>query len=148
MANLTNNTSTERLEKIASWREKYGDNESVVIPADEAASIVSELLSLRAQLSEKKEDSFRKRVYELLCMGSAVPDSSAFACIENACRRSDCLGKIERYMSVKVGVDENDDTAMYRELLNWGEEPAKYIETFKVALPKFIESLKTEYKGA
>ncbi|MCL6392493.1 hypothetical protein EXT73_18720 [Pectobacterium atrosepticum] len=135
MTDLTNNVSTERLEKIASWRSMYGDDASVILPAAEAKIIVSELLSLRALLDG---DSFRIRVYELLGMGSMFPNLSAFTCIENVCRRSACLEKIKRYMSVYAGIDERDDTPMYLQLLNWGEVPAKYIETFKAALPKFI----------
>ncbi|RLM24743.1 hypothetical protein BIY29_08475 [Brenneria alni] len=135
MTDLTDNTSNERLEKIASWCNTYGDDANVILPAAEAKIIVSELLSLRALLDG---DSFRIRVYELLGMGAMFPNLSAFTCIENVCRRSACLEKIERYMSVYAGIDEHDDTVMYREFLNWGEEPAKYIETFKAALPKFI----------
>ena len=80
---------------------------------------------------------FRDRCRKLVGVGARTPDFAVFANIESALRRSNCLSAIERYMSVHVGTDDNDDTPMYRELLNWGEEPAKYIETFKAALPKF-----------
>lgn len=42
-----NNLSNERLQKIASWREKYGNGHNVVIPAEEAEAIVRELLAYR-----------------------------------------------------------------------------------------------------
>ncbi len=42
-----NNLSNERLEKIASWREKYGYGHNVVIPAEEAEVMARELLALR-----------------------------------------------------------------------------------------------------
>lgn len=39
--------TTERLRTIAGWREKYGNGHNVVIPAEEAESIASELLAAR-----------------------------------------------------------------------------------------------------
>ncbi|MEQ9844577.1 hypothetical protein [Pectobacterium brasiliense] len=82
--------------------------------------------------------NFRDRCRKLVGVGSLAPDFAVFTNIENALRRSNCLGVIEHYMSAYVGTDDNDDAPMYHELLNWGEEPSKYIETFKAALPKLL----------
>lgn len=46
MNNLSKVTK-ERLQKIASWRETYGNGHNVMIPAEEAELIVSELMTLR-----------------------------------------------------------------------------------------------------
>lgn len=42
-----NKVTNERLKKIASWREQYGNGHNVVIPSDEAEAMASELLALR-----------------------------------------------------------------------------------------------------
>lgn len=48
MNNLSNGlVPTERLQKIASWREKYGNNHNVMIPAEEAELLARELLAYR-----------------------------------------------------------------------------------------------------
>ncbi|MGQ5289861.1 hypothetical protein ACULN0_10965 [Pectobacterium actinidiae] len=81
---------------------------------------------------------FRAKVRKLLNMGSLAPDFAAFTGIENAIRRSRCLSAIEAHMSVIVGNDEADGSPVEGSLLNWGEEPAKYLETFRSVLPKFF----------
>ena len=47
MNNLSNPVTDDRLQKIASWRETYGNGHNVMIPAEEAELIVSELLARR-----------------------------------------------------------------------------------------------------
>ncbi|MCI4223895.1 hypothetical protein [Dickeya dianthicola] len=85
---------------------------------------------------------FRNRVRELLKIGSRAPDFSVFTGIENAIRRSECLSNIEALMSVSVivGNDELDGSQVEisSSLLHWGEEPAKYLETFKAAAQVFF----------
>lgn len=53
MNNLSNGlVPTERLQKIASWREKYGNNHNVMIPAEEAELLARELLAYREAAKE------------------------------------------------------------------------------------------------
>lgn len=53
--------------------------------------------------------------------------------VENSSRRSDCLCRIENYMSVSEIIDGEETEYS---LLNWGESPSQYILTFINALEK------------
>lgn len=55
--------------------------------------------------------------------------SVIMTCVSNAIRRSSCLGKIEALYTRTV-LDEHEEETE-EQLLNWGESPDKYIETFK-----------------
>lgn len=52
--------------------------------------------------------------------------------IENAVRRSKCLGAIEAYHVVIV--NDDDGEPMEDQLLNWGEDPEQYIKTYKAVI--------------
>ncbi len=52
--------------------------------------------------------------------------------VRNASRRADCLSLIEYHLSEKK-IDENGKEKV-ESLLNWDENPDKYIETFKQAI--------------
>ncbi|MEI7410113.1 hypothetical protein [Pectobacterium aroidearum] len=57
---MTDLLSKERLEKIASWRERYGADSNVMIPADDAEALVREVLQ-RREAAENPEYWFRQR---------------------------------------------------------------------------------------
>lgn len=66
---------------------------------------------------------------ELSIGGKARTHSTVMTCISNASRRSACLGRIET-LYIETTVDE-DGEEVEEQLLNWGEEPDKYLETYK-----------------
>ena len=52
--------------------------------------------------------------------------------VNNAIRRSRCLSAIEsHFTTTSIGLDGEEEEY---ELLNWGEDPKEYIETFKQAI--------------
>jgi len=57
--------------------------------------------------------------------------------VENSSRRSDCLSRIESYLS-KIEIDE-DGEEVEESLLNWGESPDNYIKRFIEALSNLKE---------
>lgn len=70
--------------------------------------------------------------------GRARKSGTILANVENARRRSECLGRIEDHLSVTEAADEGepgDETKV--SLLNWGEPPDEYIKTFKKAIRGF-----------
>lgn len=52
--------------------------------------------------------------------------------VENAVRRSRCLGMIEAHHTVTVLGDDGEE--MEEQLLNWGEDPEQYIETYRAVM--------------
>lgn len=75
------------------------------------------------------------------CGGRSRNHTVVLSSIENAIRRSDCLARIETYLSVFRVYDDDDDDGEGSEvsLLNWSDPPDKYLETFKDAIRKFGE---------
>jgi hypothetical protein len=59
--------------------------------------------------------------------------------IENANRRCDCLGEIEHF-HVETVPDEEEGGDMELSLLNWGENPDTYIETYKGVMAGMISA--------
>lgn len=53
--------------------------------------------------------------------------------VENAARRSRCLSMIESHHTITVLDDDGEE--MEEQLLNWGEEPDQYIETYRAVAP-------------
>lgn len=50
----------------------------------------------------------------------------------NAARRSDCLSRIEAHHTITVTDEDGEDVP--EQILNWGDEPDQYIETYKAAV--------------
>ena len=67
--------------------------------------------------------------------GKARTNATILTNVGNALRRSHCLSSIESHL---VMVEVGDDGEEFEEsMLNWGESPEKYIETFKEAIDRF-----------
>ncbi|WP_069351810.1 hypothetical protein [Burkholderia cenocepacia] len=58
--------------------------------------------------------------------------------IHNVKRRSDCLSGIEQLFTYEVPDDDEPGEMREECNLNWGEDRAEYVETFKEVLPYFI----------
>lgn len=74
-------------------------------------------------------------------IGSAArTPETVMANVENAIRRSRCLGAIERVLVVETppDPDEGDDEPGEEELLRWGAEPDGYEYHFKSALSEWL----------
>jgi len=52
--------------------------------------------------------------------------------IKNSKRRSECLWEIEKYHSVLETDEDGEEYEVSK--LNWGEEPGKYIKTYREIL--------------
>lgn len=70
---INERVSSERLDTIKSWRETYGQDANVMIPASEAESIISELQQYRAAAEPVVSDSMA------LAFHAAITDSAAGA---------------------------------------------------------------------
>ncbi len=70
---INERVSPERLDTIKSWRETYGQDANVMIPASEAESIISELQQYRAAAEPVVSDSMA------LAFHAAITDSAAGA---------------------------------------------------------------------
>lgn len=101
------------------------------------------MASVRAEAAsaalEQQPDTLRQAIGDLLGCGSAArTDDVLLASIGNALRRASCLGAIEREFFTRAVPDEDDDALpgdMVDECqLNWGAEPAEYVEQFRAAL--------------
>ena len=58
--------------------------------------------------------------------------------VRNAVRRSDCLSRIEAHHTITVTDEYGDE--MREELLNWGEQPGQYIETYRAVVSPDAQS--------
>lgn len=92
-------------------------------------------MKLIYEMNETEAKDLLEKISAVLGIGSAVRNGMTIMTnIENASRRSDCLSLIEEYHSVtKLDEDEEEYT---ESLLNWGEDPEKYIETYKQVYEK------------
>jgi len=82
---------------------------------------------------DNMNESEVKAILNEICVGmggSARTASVILTCVRNASRRSGCLSRIENYHSILVD-DEDGGEQSEEWLLNWGEDPDKYIETYK-----------------
>lgn len=78
---------------------------------------------------------FFTMVCDLIGIGSAArSESVAMVNIRNALRRADCLSGIESLFSFEIEVEDEEEESNIDDLLNWGEDRAQYVETFKAAL--------------
>lgn len=78
----------------------------------------------------EKAERLLKDIGDALGIGeqARTPDTILFN-VKNAIRRSRCLSLIEEHHTTFVKDDDGDD--MPEQLLNWGEDPEKYIETYR-----------------
>lgn len=124
---------------------QYQDGYASYSPAEAFESgyaPVGESKNWRSDLTKFESD-----VLEALGLGDYTPDSwksVALTCLGNAVRRSECLSRIENYM-VEIVQDDEDEEPAEESLLRWGQEPDEYIETFKVALPEFVQQQSPVY---
>lgn len=110
--------STERLKKIASWRETYGDDANVMIPALEAKQIVAELLAVREATP--------------VVSGENCWSCGKFFTYE---QRSECDGYCPHCDS-PVDLDDDD------------ENPEEWSETISIAISAIEDLLETADKHA
>lgn len=76
-----------------------------------------------------QNSEFIKEICKIFSIGNDADDTTTILTnIGNASRRSNCLSEIENYFTIP-GEDGEENC-----LLNWGENPKKYIETFKKLL--------------
>jgi hypothetical protein len=76
-------------------------------------------------------------VYDAFRIGRAAREVHTLQmCLSNALRRSECLSAIEReFFMVPTPPEEEDDGVWGEEcLLNWGSDPAEYVEQFRAGL--------------
>lgn len=78
----------------------------------------------------EKAERLLKDIGDALGIGeyARTPDTILFN-VKNAVRRSRCLSLIEEHHTILVKDDDGDD--MPEQLLSWGEDPEKYIETYR-----------------
>lgn len=57
--------------------------------------------------------------------------------VENSARRSRCLSLIEAHHTITVLDDDGEE--MEEQLLNWGEEPEQYIETYRAVVTPNVQ---------
>jgi len=89
--------------------------------------------NLQSEIAELKEQF--TGIFNLLGIGEKVRTIGVLrTCIENAVRRSDCLGRVESIMSYKE-LDEDGNECL-ESFLNWGESPDTYKNTFIKSLVK------------
>lgn len=80
-----------------------------------------------------------QRVYDLVGMGAlARTPSILLTNLETMKRRSECLSGIEQLFTYEVPDDDMPGETIEDCDLNWGQDRAEYVETFKAALPAFI----------
>lgn len=119
---------TSKSQSIRRYRGTFEpENNGPIVTAEfvDAADHDREIEQLQAQLSQ---------IYDLFSIGAdARRPSILLVNIENARRRSDCLGAIERDFFTKIAQDE-DGEEVYDCPLSWGAEPAEYTEQFRSAL--------------
>lgn len=86
----------------------------------------------KAMPNVAQNDGLVEEICELFNIGEFSRDKTTILTnIKNARRRSRCLSEIENYFTT---TEIEDGEEFENCLLNWGEEPEKYIETFKQAL--------------
>lgn len=101
------------------------------------ASERSEHVQLRSELNVSGQPvecaSLLKKIGDLFHIGSAArSEQTILTNIKNAARRSECLSRIEHFLSV-LTVDEEDGEEYEETVLNWGSDPDDYIKQFKYA---------------
>lgn len=81
----------------------------------------------------EKAERLLKDIGDALGIGeqARTPDTILFN-VKNAVRRSRCLSLIEEHHTILVKDDDGDD--MPEQLLSWGEDPEKYIETYRAVI--------------
>lgn len=89
-------------------------------------------MKLIDEMSESEAKDLLNKISVVFHIGTAARSAETLlGNAENASRRSKCLGLIEEYHSVTKPDEEADGEEYSESLLNWGEEPEKYIETYK-----------------
>jgi len=90
-------------------------------------------MNLIDSMTEREAKSLLNDIFNVFSIGGyARTRARILTNINNSKRRSDCLGRIENYLS-STEIDE-DGQAVEESLLNWGEQPDEYLKTFIVAL--------------
>jgi hypothetical protein len=108
------------------WRISFQSSEQ----AARAAYAEADQLRRRAEQAEHTLNE----IADTLGIGKQVRTPTALlANIENATRRSRCLSMIEAHHTITV-LDDDDGEEMEEQLLNWGEEPEQYIETYRAVV--------------
>lgn len=87
---------------------------------------------MSANLIDEMSDCEAKDLLNLICLKFGIGEkarckNTILGNVENSRRRSDCLGRIENYMTVSEIVEGEEHEYS---LLNWGEHPDQYIKTF------------------
>jgi hypothetical protein len=118
---------------LRQYRHNYGSEEFIAgFDYTETCSLVLAMQErIAAQAAEMNE------LRDAFGIGEqAFSHSTLMVNVRNAIRRSNCLGRIENYLSVTT-VDEDTNEPYEDTLLNWGEEPDKYLETFRAAIEQW-----------
>lgn len=121
------------------WREAGGEffGPNVETGGMPEAKLLPFLRSL-IRTTVETSDALSK-CYDAFMIGSdARTPQTLLANIENASRRSACLSAIEReFFTRTIDNDDGEDTEECD--LNWGAEPAEYVEQFRAALTRSPE---------
>lgn len=83
------------------------------------------------EMTEREAKSLLSDICHIFHIGgiSRTP-STILTNVENSYRRCDCLSRIENHLTTFEPGDETE-AGIEVSLLNWGESPEQYIETFK-----------------
>lgn len=82
------------------------------------------------QLTPEEMRSLLTEIADHLGIGANVrTPTTILTCVANITRRSDCLSQVERFCTRTVIDEEGEEVT--ESLLNWGEAPEAYMETFK-----------------
>lgn len=82
------------------------------------------------EMTEREAKSILNDICHLFKIGSrARTKSTILTNIENVSRREKCLSKIEHHLTATF--TDEDGEKHEDQLLNWGENPDQYLETFK-----------------
>ena len=118
---------------------RFGDDQARI---DTGAALFQALAASSAKTAEVLvTDAYAAETLKLVCdvfsIGSeARSRSTILANVENAFRRSSCLGAIERQFFITAETDEDDPDGPPFEtcLLRWADYPDQYVKRFGAAL--------------
>ena len=85
-------------------------------------------------------------IYDAFRIGRAAREFHTLQmCLSNVLRRSECLSAIERtFFMVPTPPEEEDDGVWGEEcFLNWGSDPAEYVEQFRAGLASLVATGET-----
>ena len=121
--------------KIAELEDKWFDCDKQRL---EARTRQTELWNEKSKLERQLAE--RNKLVESICdifgAGTLVSTDAILTNIQNARRRSECLSRIESYHST---MELDDDGEEYKtSLLNWGESPEQYLDTYKSVIDAAI----------